>query len=117
MEQAKSLELELLLTVRNNKTVPTRQFHELYEQDWKLYRSKFNELIVKKFLRICTQIPGVCVLELNSKGEYRIDELFAESAGEIEKTKSGILNFLKRFQINELRRDHLNPDTIVLETN
>ena len=58
MEQAKNLELEILLTLRNNKTVPTRKFHELFEQDWNLYRSKFNELIVKKFLKISIQIPG-----------------------------------------------------------
>jgi hypothetical protein len=117
MEQAKSLELEILLTVRNNKTVPTRKFHELFEQGWNLYRSKFNELIVKKFLKISTQVPGICVFELNSKGEYRIDELLSESAREIESNNSGILNFLKRFQLNEFRRDHLCQDTTVLEAN
>jgi hypothetical protein len=117
MEQAKGLELEILLTVRNNKTVPTRKFHELFEQDWNLYRSKFNELIVKKFLRISAQITGICVFELNSKGEYRIDELLTESAREIESTTSGILNFLKRFQLNEFRRDHLSQDTTILEAN
>jgi len=117
MEQAKSLELEILLTVKNNKTVPTRKFHELFEQGWNLYRSKFNELIVKKFLKISTQVPGICVFELNSKGEYRIDELLTESAREIESSNSGILNFLKRFQLNEFRRDHLSQDTTVLEAN
>ena len=117
MDQAKRLELEILLTVRNNKTVPSRNFHELFEQDWNLYRSKFNELIVKKFLKISSQIPGICVFELHVKGEYRIDELLAESAREIESATSGILNFLKRFQLNEFRRDHLNKDTSVLEAN
>ena len=113
MEQAKSLELEILLTLRNNKTVPTRKFHELFEQDWNLYRSKFNELIIKKFLKVSTQIPEICVFELNSKGEDRIDELLTERAREIESKTSGILNFLKHFQLNEFRRDHLNQDTTV----
>jgi len=117
MEQAKSLELEILLTVRNNKTVPARKFHELFEPDWSLYRSKINELIVQKFLKISNQIQGICVFELNSKGEYRIDELLTESAREIESTNSGILYFLKRFQLNEFRRDHLNQHTTVLEAN
>ena len=117
MEQAKSLELEILLTVRNNKTVPARKFHELFEQDWSLYRSKINELIVQKFLKISNQVQGICVFELNSKGEYRIDELLTESAIEIESTNSGILNFLKRFQLNEFRRDHLNQHTTVLGAN
>lgn len=117
MEQAKSLELEILLTVRNNKTVPTRKFHELFEQDWNLYRSKINELIVQKFLKISTQVTGICVFELNSKGEYRIEELLSESAREIESTNSGILNFLKRFQLNEFRRDHLKQHSTALEAN
>src|ERR1700730_17152238 len=113
MDQAKRLELEILLTVRNNRNVPSRKFHELFEQDWNLYRSKFNELIIKKFLKVSTQIPEICVFELNSKGEDRIDELLTERAREIESKTSGILNFLKHFQLNEFRRDHLNQDTTV----
>ena len=97
MDQAKRLELEILLTVRNNKAVPSRKFRELFEQDWNLYRPKFNELIVKKFLKISSQIPGICVFELHGKGEYRIDEFLAESTREIENTTSGILGFLKLF--------------------
>ncbi len=117
MEQAKSLELEILLTVRNNKTVPARKFHELFEQDWNLYRSKINELIVQKFLKISTHGLGICVFRLSSKGEYRIDELLTESAREMESTNSGILHFLKRFQFNKFRRDQLSRNTTVLEAN
>jgi hypothetical protein len=117
MEQAKSLELEILLTVRKNKKVPARKFHELFEQDWNLYRSKINELIVQKFLKITTQGQGICVFKLSSKGEYRMDELLTESAREIESTNSGILNFLKRFQFNKFRRDQHNRNTTVLEAN
>ena len=117
MEQAKSLELEILLTVRNNKTVPTRKFHELFEQDRNLYRSKINELIIQKFVRISAQEPGICVFELNPKGEYRIDELLNENAGGNESTNTGILKFLKRFQLNEFRRDHLNHQTSATQAN
>jgi hypothetical protein len=80
MEQAKRLELEILLAVRNNKTVPARKFHQLFEQDWNLYRSKLNELIVKRFLKISNQGPDICVFELNSKSESRINELLTERA-------------------------------------
>jgi hypothetical protein len=117
MEQAKSLELEILLAVRNNKRVPARKFHELFEQDWNLYRSKIHELIVQEFLKISTQGQGICVFRLSSKGEYRMDELLTERAREIESTNSGILNFLKRFQLNKFRRDQLNRNTTVLEAN
>jgi hypothetical protein len=117
MEQAKSLELEILLTVRNNKKVPARKFHKLFEQDWNLYRSKINELILQEFLKISTQGQGICVFKLSSKGEYRIDELLTESAREIESTNSGMLHFLKRFQLNKFRRDQLNRNTTVFEAN
>ena len=117
MEQAKSLELEILLAVRNNKRVPARKFRELFEQDWNLYRSKIHELIVQEFLKISTQGQGICVFRLSSKGEYRMDELLTERAREIESTNSGILNFLKRFQLNKFRRDQLNRNITVLEAN
>jgi hypothetical protein len=97
MEQAKNLELEILLTLRSNKTVPTRKFHELFEQDWNIYRSKFNELIVKKFIKVSVQIPGVCVFELSKKGDERIDKLHHERAREMESITSRIRNFLRRF--------------------
>jgi hypothetical protein len=88
MEQAKRLELEILLAVKNNKTVPARKFHQLFEQDWNLYRSKFNELIVKKFLKISTQEPDICVFELNSKSESRIDELLDQLCRDLTPLKA-----------------------------
>jgi hypothetical protein len=97
MEEAENLELEILLTLRSNKTVQTRKFHELFEQDWNLYRSKFNELIIKKFLNISVQIPGICVFELSKKGDERIDELLHERDRETESTTFRIRNFLNRF--------------------
>ncbi len=97
MEQAENLELEILLALRSNKMVPTRKFHELFKSDWNLYRPKFNELIIKKFLKVSTQFPGICVFELNKKGEERIDELLHEPAREMESTTSGLRNLLKRF--------------------
>ena len=46
-----------------------------------------------------------------------MDELLTERAREIESTNSGILNFLKRFQLNKFRRDQLNRNITVLEAN
>ena len=98
MEQTKNLELEILLTLRSNKTVPTRKFHELFAQDWNLYRSKLNELIIEKFLKVSVQSPGICVFELSKKGDERMDELLRENAIEVESTTTGTRNFLKRFR-------------------
>lgn len=97
MEQAKNLELEILLTLRSNKTVPTRNFHELFEKDWNLYRSALNRLIVKKYLKISVQISGACVFELSQKGDERIDEILQERVRKMESIPSRIRSFLKRF--------------------
>jgi hypothetical protein len=95
MGQAKTLELNILLALRNNKTVPIRKVHELFDQDWSLYRSKFNELIIKSFFKISTEIPGICTFELNQKGNDRINELLIERAKEIE---------IRLSQLNEIKR-------------
>lgn len=97
MEQAEDLELEILLTLRSNKSVPARNFHELFEKNWNLYRSTVNRLIVKKFLKVSVQAPGICVFELNKKGDERIDILLHERARKMESITFRIRNFLKRF--------------------
>ena len=97
MEKAENLELEILLALRSNKTVPVRNFNELFEKDWNLYRSSVNELIVKKFLKVSVQVSGICVFELSKKGDERIDELLHERARKMESITSRIRNFLKRF--------------------
>ena|ERR1700753_738998 len=97
MEQTKNLELEILLALKTNKSVPTRKFHELFEKDWDLYRSTFNLLIVKKYLTISVQISGTCVFELSKKGDERIDEILTENARETENISLRLRNFLKGF--------------------
>lgn len=114
MELIKSLELEILLTLRNNKAVPVSKFSDLFEQHWNKYQTRFNELKIKGLFKISTQIPGICTYELNRLGDQRIMELLTERAKEIEtrlsqlneiqhripdlrtNTLSGILKFLKR---------------------
>ncbi len=114
MELIKSLELEILLTLRNNKAVPVSKFSDLFEQNWNRYQSGFNELKAKGLFKVSTRIPGICTYELNRQGDHRIMELLTERAKEIEtrlsqfneiqrktpdlrrNTLSGILKFLKR---------------------
>jgi hypothetical protein len=103
MEQAETLELEILLVLRSNKPVPTRNFHELFEKDWNLYRSTFNALIVKKYLKVSEQIPGMCVFELTTKGNERTDELLHGRIRKIEIIQTRIRNFIKRF--NHIRSE------------
>src|SRR3954462_15689250 len=82
MEQSKRLELDILLCLRNNKTVPPSNFHELFQDHWNLYRAKLNELIINRFIKVSTLSPGICVFELSAKGEDRIWQLVSEGAKE-----------------------------------
>src|SRR4051794_30926964 len=82
MEQSKRLELDILLFLRNNKTVPTPTFHELFQENWNLYRAKLNELIINRFIKVSTLSAGICAFDLSAKGEQRIWELVTEGAKE-----------------------------------
>jgi hypothetical protein len=121
MELIKSLELEILLTLRNNKAVPVSKFSDLFEQNWNRYQSGFNELKAKGLFKVSTQIPGICTYQLNRQGDHRIMELLTERAKEIEirltqlnqikhktpglrwNTLSGILRYLKRSPVQTIQ--------------
>ncbi len=109
------MELEILLTLKNNKVVPIRKVPELFDHNWDRYRAKFNELMIKRYFKISTQIPGICNFELNKKADDRIAALVTDRAREIKiklsrlnenryrktlsgrATLSGILNLIKGF--------------------
>lgn len=84
MDQTKVLELEILLTLRNHKVVPTRKVPELFDQNWDRYRTKFNDLLNKRFFKVSTRIPGIYAFELNLKGNEKIVELLTDRAKEVE---------------------------------
>jgi hypothetical protein len=74
MENSKTLELEILITVRQNRKVPTRDFYKLFEHKWNLYDSKFNQLIIEG-LFLPVRIGDQPVFQLTSRGKTRIAEL------------------------------------------
>jgi hypothetical protein len=78
MNNIKNLELEILITVSQNKKVPTQYFHHLFEHKWKLYSFRFNELLLEGLFNVVTSTTGISIFELTGKGKTRITELLQE---------------------------------------
>jgi hypothetical protein len=78
MNTIKNLELEILITVSQNKKVPTQYFHHLFEHKWKLYSTRFNELVLEGLFEVVTSTTGISIFELTSKGKTRIAELLQQ---------------------------------------
>ncbi len=45
MDNSKTLELEILITISQNKNVPTYYFHHLSEHKWKIYSPRFYSYV------------------------------------------------------------------------
>jgi hypothetical protein len=83
MDNSKNtLELEILITVSQNRRVPTHQFSRLFEHKWKLYDTALNELVPEKLFDVQT-IDGTPVYNLTGKGKLRITELIEQREKDI----------------------------------
>jgi hypothetical protein len=83
MDNSKTLELEILITISQNKNVPTFHFHHLFEHKWKLYSPRFKELMSDEVFSTITPITGMPYFELTSKGKTRITDLIELRESEI----------------------------------
>jgi hypothetical protein len=83
MDSRKSLELEILITISQNKQVPACHFQHLFEHKWKLYHPRFNELISEGVFNAAKPITGMPYYELTSKGKLRIAELIELRESEV----------------------------------
>jgi hypothetical protein len=86
MDNRTTQELEMLITVSQNKKVPTTDFHHLFEHKWKLYTILFSDLEAAGLFKISFPIPGVeiSIYELTKKGKSRIAELLEKRELEID---------------------------------
>ncbi len=91
MDNSKTLELEILITISQNKNVPIYHFQHLFEHKWKIYYPRFKELLSDEVFCETTPITGMRSYELTSKGKSRITEL-------IEQRESDISSRLSRLQ-------------------
>jgi hypothetical protein len=83
MDNSKTLELEILITISQNKNVPIYHFQHLFEHKWKIYYPKFKELQSEEVFSATTPITGLRSYELTSKGKSRITELIEQRESEI----------------------------------
>lgn len=83
MDNSKTLELEILITISQNKNVPIYHFQHLFEHKWKTYYPKFKELQSEEVFSATTPITGLRSYELTSKGKSRITELIDQRESEI----------------------------------
>jgi hypothetical protein len=90
MDNSKTLELEILITISQNKNVPTYHFHHLFEHKWKIYSPRFKELMSEEVFSTTTPITGMPYFELTSKGKTRITDLIELRESEISARLSQI---------------------------
>jgi hypothetical protein len=84
MNNIKTLELEILVTVMQNKMVPVSRFHKLFDYKWELYRLSFNDLKMGGLFRVANPGVGASGYELTPRGKARLNELLKERENEIE---------------------------------
>jgi hypothetical protein len=109
MDNSHTLELEILITISQNKNVPVYHFHHLFEHRWKTYNPRFSELMSDGVFSTATPITGLPYYELTSKGKSRITELIEQRESEIS---------ARLLQIQEERTAHaINWKTVMARLN
>ena len=83
MDNTKTMELEILIAISQNRKVPTHQFYLHFEHKWKLYSSAFDELI-SEGLFAATPVDDKSVYEFTSKGKVRMTELIEQRETDIQ---------------------------------
>ena len=76
MEKLKEMELEILITIRNNETIDSNQFYKLFENQWPRY-----SFLSDRGLFINADLPGMPGLkkyELTKQGNNRVSQLLSE---------------------------------------
>ena len=86
MDNRTTQELEMLITVSQNKKVPATDFRHLLEHKWKSYSVQFSELESEGFFKLTYPLPGteISIYELTAKGKMRITELLEKREQEID---------------------------------
>jgi hypothetical protein len=80
MEKLKEMELEILITIRNNETIESNQFYKLFENRWPEYRECTSILFERGlFVNADFQaMPGLKKYELTKQGNTRVSQLLSE---------------------------------------
>jgi hypothetical protein len=90
MDNITNLELQILITVSQNKNVPTTNFCHLFEHKWKIYQSRLSELVSDGVIDTTTPITGIQFYQLSSKGKWRLGELIEQRERNIQACQSHV---------------------------
>jgi hypothetical protein len=85
MDNRKEMELEILITIRNNETVPCNEFYRLFDGHWLPYRKIFNVLYEQGLFIISgpQDMPGANRFELTRIGNGIVSKLLDERSQDI----------------------------------
>jgi hypothetical protein len=91
MEKSEQMELEILISIRNNPNIPVDEFYKIFDCRWTTYRVFMGVLYNKELFSISRHelIPGLNRFELTCTGKGREAELLQERDREIAKILSG----------------------------
>src|SRR5664279_635481 len=80
MEKLKEMELEILIAIRNNETIDSNQFYQLFETRWPYYRECVSILLHRGFFVNADfrDMPGLKKYDLTKQGNMRISQLLSE---------------------------------------
>jgi len=86
MEKLNEMELETLITIRNNETVESGQFHKLFEHRWPQYQECLD-ILYSRGLFVQGDLktrPGMKKYELTKKGNDRVSQLLSERSHAVQ---------------------------------
>jgi hypothetical protein len=126
MENIKQVELEILIAIRNNETIPADEFYKLFDHRWPEYRKSMGSLYDGGLFIISRQYnkPGANKFELTPDGKLRVTELLSERSEDIHiklsegkkvrssetsawrSSLSGIIDFVSAFSLRFKRQVH-----------
>ncbi len=93
MDNITNLELEILITISQNKNVHTSHFCYLFEHKWKIYQSRLNELVSEGVIKTTRPTTGMQFYQLSGEGKCRLGELIEQRERNIQ---DGLLRLKQR---------------------
>ncbi|HMC84953.1 MAG TPA: hypothetical protein VKI61_05485 [Chitinophagaceae bacterium] len=85
MDNMKAMELEILISIRNNVGVPRNELSKLFDSHWPTYGEIFNHLYDQGMFKISgkERLPGVDKFELTRAGNLMISKLLDDRSHDI----------------------------------
>jgi len=85
MDNIKEMELEILITIRNNQVTPCSELCKLFDNRWPAYGKIFNHLYDQTMIKISGRelVPATERFELTPAGNLMISKLLEDRSHDI----------------------------------